>query len=160
MIKIMFVCHGNICRSPMAEFVFKNMVEKKGMVNEFYVASSATSTEEIGNPVYLLARRKLMEHNISCEGKHSVQLRKEDYEQYDYIVAMDQKNIKNIFRIIKKEDSDKKVYKLLDFTDNSKDIADPWYSGDFDTTYNEIVEGCKWILDFIVKKELVVDYIE
>lgn len=160
MIKIMFVCHGNICRSPMAEFVFKNIVEKKGMVNEFYIASSATSTEEIGNPVYLLARRKLMEHNISCEGKHSVQLRKEDYEQYDYIVAMDQKNIKNIFRIIKKEDSDKKVYKLLDFTDNSKDIADPWYSGDFDTTYNEIVEGCKWMLDFIVKKELVADYIE
>lgn len=156
MIKVMFVCHGNICRSPMAEFIFKNMSEKKGMTNDFYIVSSATSTEEIGNAVYLLAKRKLMEHNISCEGKHSVQLRKEDYDKYDYIVAMDQKNIRNIFKIIK-EDSDKKVYKLLDFTNNPKDIADPWYSGDFETTYNEIVEGCKGLLDFIAEKELVID---
>lgn len=153
MIKIMFVCHGNICRSPMAEFIFKNMVENKGMLNEFYIASSATSTEEIGNSVYPPTRRKLMEHNISCEGKHSVQFRKDDYEKYDYIVAMDQRNITNIIRIIN-EDSDKKVYKLLDFSNNSKDIADPWYSGDFDTTYDEICEGCKKLLDFISSKNI------
>lgn len=153
MIKIMFVCHGNICRSPMAEFVFKNMVENKGMLNKFYIASSATSAEESGNSVYPPARRKLMEHNIFCEGKHSVQFRKEDYKKYDYIVAMDQRNIANIFRIIN-EDSDKKVYKLLDFTNNSKDIADPWYSGDFDTTYDEICEGCKRLFDFISSKNI------
>ncbi|MFW2491842.1 low molecular weight protein-tyrosine-phosphatase [Clostridium chromiireducens] len=148
MIKVMFVCHGNICRSPMAEFIFKNMVKQKGMTDNFYIASCATSTEEIGNSVYPPARRKLMEHNISCEGKRSVQLRKEDYNKFDYLVAMDQKNMRNIFKIIK-EDRKNKVYKLLDFTTIPKDIADPWYSGDFDTTYNEIYEGCRGLLDFI-----------
>ena len=148
MIKVMFVCHGNICRSPMAEFVFKNIVKERGISDEFNVASCATSTEEIGNSVYPPARRKLMEHNISCEGKRAVQLRKEDYNKYDYIIAMEQMNIRNIFRIIK-EDPDKKVYKLLDFTSNPKDIADPWYSGDFDTTYDEVYKGCKGLLDCI-----------
>lgn len=152
MIKVMFVCHGNICRSPMAEFIFKDLVEKKGMSDKFYIASCATSTEEIGSSVYSLARRKLMEHNISCEGKNSVQLKKEDYSKYGYFVAMDQRNIRNIFKIIK-EDPDKKVYKLLDFTSIPKDIADPWYSGDFDTTYNEICEGCKGLLDYIINSE-------
>lgn len=148
MIKVMFVCHGNICRSPMAEFIFKNMVKQKGMSDNFHIASCATSTEEIGNSVYPPARRKLMENNISCEGKRSVQLRKEDYNKFDYLVAMDQKNMRNIFKIIK-EDRENKVYKLLDFTTTPKDIADPWYSGDFDTTYNEIYEGCRGLLDFI-----------
>lgn len=152
MIKIIFICHGNICRSPMAEFVFKNMVKEKGMSDKFYIASCATSTEEIGNSVYPPARRNLIEHNISCEGKHSVQLRKEDYNKYDYLVAMDERNIRNIFKIIK-EDPKKKVYKLLDFTNISKDIADPWYSGDFDTTYNEIYEGCKGLLNHIINSE-------
>jgi protein-tyrosine phosphatase len=151
MIKVMFVCHGNICRSPMAEFVFKNMVKNKEMSKEFFIASSATSTEEIGNTVYPPARRKLKEHNISCDGKYALQLRKEDYDKYDYIVAMDQMNIKNLFRIIE-ADNDKKVYKLLDFTSNPKDIADPWYSGDFDTTYKEICEGCTGLLEFIINK--------
>lgn len=153
MIKVMFICHGNICRSPMAEFIFKNMVKEKGMSDKFYIASCATSTEEIGNSVYPPARRKLREHNISCEGKYSVQLRKEDYNKYDYLVAMDAKNIRNAFRIIK-EDPENKVYKLLDFTNNSKDIADPWYSGDFDTTYEEICQGCERLLDFIANKDL------
>ncbi|WP_297424844.1 low molecular weight protein-tyrosine-phosphatase [Clostridium sp.] len=150
MVKVMFVCHGNICRSPMAEFIFKHMVKEKKLSDEFYIASCATSMEEIGNSVYSPARRKLMEHNITCEGKRSVQFRKDDYNKYDYLVAMDQKNIKNIFKIIK-EDREKKVYKLLDFTNNPKDIADPWYSGDFDTTYNEIYEGCEMLLDYIIE---------
>lgn len=153
MIKVMFVCHGNICRSPMAEFIFKNMVGEKEMSNEFFIASCATSIEEIGNSVYPPARRKLIEHNISCEGKYAVQLRKEDYEKYDYIVAMDQRNIGNIFKIIK-EDTDSKVYKLLDFTNTPKDIADPWYSGDFDTTYREIHEGCKGLFNYISNKDI------
>lgn len=152
MIKVMFICHGNICRSPMAEFIFKDLVEKKGMSDKFYIASCATSTEEIGNSVYPPARRKLMEHNISCKGKHSVQLRKEDYNKYDYLVAMDERNIENLFKIVK-EDTEKKVYKLLDFTSIPKDIADPWYSGDFDTTYNEIYEGCKGLLNHIINSE-------
>ena len=152
MIKVMFVCHGNICRSPMAEYIFKNMVKEKGMLDNFYIASCATSTEEIGNSVYPPARRKLTEHNISCDGKRSVQLRKEDYNKFDYLVAMDQKNMRNIFKIIK-EDTEKKVYKLLDFTSTPKDIADPWYSGDFDTTYDEICKGCKGLLDFIINSE-------
>lgn len=152
MIKVMFICHGNICRSPMAEFIFKDIVEKKEMLDKFYIASCATSTEEIGNSVYPPARRKLMEHKISCEGKYSVQLRKEDYNEYDYLIAMDDRNIRNLIKIIK-EDPEKKVYKLLDFTSIPKDIADPWYSGDFDTTYNEIYEGCKELLDYIINSE-------
>ena len=154
MIKIMFVCHGNICRSPMAEFVFKDLIKKKGLDGHFFIASSATSTEEIGNPVYPPARKELKEHNISCEGKYSIQLRTDDYEKYDYIIAMEQFNIRNILRIIK-EDSEKKVFKLLDFTKNPKDIADPWYTGDFDITYKEILEGCKELLHYIIEKKQI-----
>lgn len=154
MIKIMFVCHGNICRSPMAEFVFKDLVKKKGLEEKFFISSSATSTEEIGNSVYPPARKKLKEHNISCEGKYSIQLRAADYEKYDYIIAMEQVNIRNIFKIIK-EDNEKKVFKLLDFTKNPKDIADPWYTGNFDITYKEILEGCNELLHYIVGKKLL-----
>jgi protein-tyrosine phosphatase len=154
MIKIMFVCHGNICRSPMAEFVFKDLVNKKGLEEKFFITSSATSTEEIGNSVYSPARKVLKEHNISCEGKRSTQLTAKDYEKYDYIVAMEQYNIKNISRIIKK-DSENKIFKLLDFTKNPRDIADPWYTGDFDTTYNEILEGCCELLHYIIDKKIL-----
>ncbi|WP_160691020.1 low molecular weight protein-tyrosine-phosphatase [Clostridium sp. C2-6-12] len=153
MIKIMFVCHGNICRSPMAEFIFKDLVKKKGVEDKFFITSSATSTEEIGNTVYPPARKKLKEHNISCEGKKSIQFESKDYEKYDYIIAMEQFNIKNILRIIK-EDHKNKVFKLLDFTKNPRDIDDPWYTGNFDITYKEIYEGCSELLDYVINKRL------
>lgn len=145
MIKVLFVCHGNICRSPMAEFVFKDMVKKAGSANQFYIASAATSTEEIGNPVHPGTRRKLKEFGISTEGKYAVQLRKSDYDRYDYLIGMDDWNIRNMMRILK-SDPEKKVCKLLDFTDHPRDIADPWYTGNFDRTYDDIKEGCEALL--------------
>ena len=151
MVKVLFVCHGNICRSPMAEFVFKNMVKEEGIEELFYIASSATSTEEIGNQVYPPAKKKLMEYGISCEEKRAVQLKKSDYDKYDYIIAMEQFNIRNMLRIIK-DDPNSKVCRLLDFTDNPKDIDDPWYTGDFQTTYNEILKGCTCLLNHIKEK--------
>lgn len=151
MIKIIFVCHGNICRSPMAEFIFKDLIKKEKLEKEFFISSAATSTEEIGNPVYPPAKRKLELHNINCDEKRAVQLKYEDYEKYDYIIGMENINIKNILRIVKK-DNESKVFRLMDFTDNKKDIDDPWYTGDFDITYNEIEEGCKALLKFITNR--------
>ena len=145
MIKVLFICHGNICRSPMAEFVMKDLVKKAGLEKEFFIASAATSTEEIGNPVYPPARRRLAQAGISCDGKYAVQLTKKDYEKYDYIIGMEQVYIKNIMRIVG-EDPQKKVYRLLDFTGQPGDIADPWYSGDFDTTYEQVLAGCEGLL--------------
>ncbi|WP_455716373.1 low molecular weight protein-tyrosine-phosphatase [Anaerosporobacter sp.] len=148
MIKVLFICHGNICRSPMSEFVFKNMVKKEGLEDQFIIASSATSTEEIGNPVHPGTRKRLQKEGISTSGKYAVQLRKEDYDKYDYLLGMDSYNIKNIYRIIGKEDP-VKVRRLLSFTDRERDIADPWYSGNFDETYNDIVEGCEAFLKYL-----------
>lgn len=145
MIKVLFICHGNICRSPMAEFVMKDLVKKAGLEKEFFIASAATSTEEIGNPVYPPARRRLAQAGISCDGKHAVQLTKKDYEKYDYIIGMEQVNIRNIMRIVG-DDPQKKVYRLLDFTGQPGDIADPWYTGDFDTTYEQVLAGCEGLL--------------
>ena len=150
MIKIMFVCHGNICRSPMAEYVLKDMVKKIGLEDQFYIASSATSTEEIGNPVHRGTRKKLAEYGISPDGKYAVQFRKLDYEDYDYIVAMDSNNLRNLMRIIG-SDKDIKVSRLLDFTDRPGDIADPWYTGNFDDTYEDVKEGCDALLDHILR---------
>lgn len=144
MIRIMFVCHGNICRSPMAEFVLKDMVKKLGISEEFQIASSATSREEIGNPVHPGTRKKLQEYGISTAGKYAVQLTKKDYETYDYIIPMDSWNVRNINRITG-TDSLEKVKKLLDFADGG-DIADPWYTGNFDDTYRDVVAGCKALL--------------
>jgi protein-tyrosine phosphatase len=129
----------------MAEFVMKNLVKKAGLEKEFFIASAATSTEEIGNPVYPPARRRLAQAGISCDGKHAVQLTKKDYEKYDYIIGMEQVNIRNIMRIVG-DDPQKKVYRLLDFTGQPGDIADPWYSGDFDTTYEQVLAGCEGLL--------------
>lgn len=149
MIKIMFVCHGNICRSPMAEFVLKDMVEKRGQGEKFYICSSATSTEEIGSGVHRGTREKLKQYGISTEGKRAIQLKKQDYEKYDYILAMDAANVRNIKRIVG-EDVENKVHLLLSFAGKNRDIADPWYTGDFDKTYDDIVEGCEAFLKEIL----------
>ena len=145
MIKILFVCHVNICRSPMAEFVMKDLVNKKGMADQFEIASAATSTEEIGNPVYPPAKRKLKEHGISCEGKTARQMTKADYAYYDYIIAMDSFNLRNMTRFAG-NDPDNKVSLLMDFTNRPGDVADPWYTDDFDVTWNDVYEGCVGIL--------------
>lgn len=143
-IKILFVCHGNICRSPMAEFVMRDMIKKCGLDGKIVTASAATSTEEIGNPVHSGTRRKLREHGISTDGKYAVQLTKSDYDKYDYLIGMDSANIRNMKRIT---GGDEKIVRLLDLTDEPRDVADPWYTGDFDTTYNDIVKGCKVLLE-------------
>ncbi len=152
MYKIMFVCHGNICRSPMAEFIFKDMVRKQGREDEFLIRSSATSTEEIwgdrGNPVYPPARRELKRHGISCEGKTAVQLKKSDYDKYDIFAAMDSRNIRNI-GLIFGSDPDGKVHKLMDFTDRKGDVADPWYTDNFEVAYNDIYDGCRALLEWV-----------
>lgn len=143
--KILFVCHGNICRSPMAEFVMKDIVRNAGLEHEFEIASAATSREEIGNPVYPPTKRILKEHGISCDGKTSRQITINDYNYYDYIVAMDQNNLRNLKKIIG-DDPQKKVSLLMDYTDRPADVADPWYTGDFNTTWNDVVEGCMGLL--------------
>ncbi len=150
MVKILFVCHGNICRSPMAEFIFKDLVEKAGMENEFYIASAATSSEEIwngvGNPIYPPAEAELKLHGLSGEGKRAIRLVKSDYDKYDYIIGMENVNIKNMYRILG-GDKDKKLYKLLEFTGSDGDISDPWYSGDFKKAYSDIKTGCEGLLN-------------
>ena len=150
MIKILFVCHGNICRSPMAEFVLKDMVKKRGIEDRFYIASAATSTEEIGNGVHYGTRNKLAQYSISVKGKRAVQLKKADYDNYDYIIGMDEWNMRNMLRIVR-SDPEHKLYKLLDFSGSGRDVADPWYTGDFDVTYDDITEGCTALLDEISK---------
>lgn len=154
MINIMFVCLGNICRSPMAEFLFRDMVNKKGLGNNFHIASSATSTEEIGNPVHHGTRNKLKEHGISTEGKYAVQLTKKDYDKYDYLIGMEERNIINMHKIVG-SDPKHKIKRLLDFTLEGRDIADPWYTGNFDQTYNDIYEGCEALLDHILKNSII-----
>ena len=152
MTKIMFVCHGNICRSPMAEFIFKDLINQQGIEHNFFVSSSATSTEEIwgdiGNPVYPPAREELKKHGISCEGKRAVQLKKSDYNKYDLLVAMDSMNIRNIGRIFG-SDPDNQVHKLMDDTERKGDVADPWYSGKFDVAYRDIYDGCVALLEVL-----------
>lgn len=148
MIKILFVCHGNICRSPMAEFVMKDIIQKEGKSTQYYVASAATSFEEIGNPVHPGTRNKLRQVGISTEGKYAVHLERTDYQKYDFLIGMDSWNMKNIMRIIG-SDPDNKVYKLLDFTAHPADIDDPWYTHDFDTTYREVLEGCQALWEYV-----------
>lgn len=148
MIKILFVCHGNICRSPMAEFVMKDLVRKAGRAAEFSIVSAATSTEELGNPVYPPARRMMAAHGIDCTGKTARQLRKADYAQYDYLIGMDQANFRNMQRMCG-GDPDGKIHLLLDFTDRPGQVADPWYTGDFQATWEDVLEGCEGLLRHI-----------
>ena len=145
MIRILFVCHGNICRSPMAEFVMKDMVQRAGLAEQFHIESAATSTEELGNPVYPPARRKLSEHGISCAGKTARQMRREDYDRYDLLIGMDGANLRNMRRICG-GDPDGKISLLLDYTDRPGEVADPWYSGDFDATWRDVNAGCQGLL--------------
>ena len=129
----------------MAEFLLRDMVNKQGRGGEFYIRSAATSAEEIGNPVHYGTRKKLAEHGISCEGKTAVQLTRGDYDKYDYIIAMDEMNTRNIMRIIK-SDPKHKVSLFLDFAGEHRSIADPWYTGNFDETYNDVLKGCRALL--------------
>ena len=182
MIRVLFVCHGNICRSPMAEFVLKDLVKKAGLEDQFSIASAATSTEEIGNPVYPPARRKLAQHGISCEGKRARQLQREDYEDWDLLIGMDQANIRNMRRICG-GDPDGKVHLLMEYAGGRKEpprehseagragrgearersefspqaeteknglcfdeVADPWYTGDFEATWQDVLSGCQGLL--------------
>ena len=145
MIKILFICHGIICRSPMAEFVMKGLVKKAGLASQFYIESAATSREEIGNPVYPPARRKLAEHGISCDGHAARQLTNADYENYDLLIGMDSANLRNMHRICG-GDPDGKLHLLMDYTDCSHDVADPWYTGDFEATWQDVLAGCQGLL--------------
>ncbi|EOT24641.1 hypothetical protein C805_02853 [Eubacterium sp. 14-2] len=149
MIKILFICHGNICRSPMAEFVLKDMVTKQGIADEFYIASAATSMEEIGNPVHHGTRSRLAQEGISTAGKYAVRMERSDYRKYDYIIGMDRWNYKNMLRITG-NDKEHKLSLLLDYTDHPGDVADPWYTGDFEQTYKDVAAGCKGLLDKIL----------
>ena len=150
MTKILFVCHGNICRSPMAEFLMKELVCEKGLQNEFYIESAATSTEEIGNGVYPPVKRILKARGIDCSAKHARQMTRADYDKFDYIVCMDERNLRNMGYIA--IDSKNKYSRLLDYTNDPHDVADPWYSGDFATTEREVQQGCEALLNHILGK--------
>ena len=148
MVKILFVCLGNICRSPMAEFVMKKLVEEAGLSNCVYVESAATSAEEIGNPVYPPARRELLKHGIDCTGKAARQLRRRDYPQFDLLIGMDRANLRAMQRICG-GDPEHKMRLLLDFIPRGGEVADPWYTGDFETTWQDVEEGCRGVLENI-----------
>ena len=145
MIKVLFICHGNICRSPMAEFVMKDLAKKAGLGERLHIKSAATSREEIGNPVYPPARRKLAEHGISCGGHAARQLTNADYEKYDLLIGMDSDNLRNMYRICG-GDFTSKLHLLMDYTDRPGDVADPWYTGDFEATWQDVLEGCQGLL--------------
>lgn len=145
MTKILFVCLGNICRSPMAEFVLKDIVRRRGMEAQFYIDSAATSTEEIGNGVHYGTRQKLAQQGIPCEGHRAVQMTRTDYDKYDYLIGMDDANVRNMMRIAG-GDPQGKISKLLDFAGISRSIADPWYTSNFDETYRDVVAGCEGLL--------------
>lgn len=152
MTRILFVCHGNICRSPMAEFILKDKAAACGLEDCFTIASAATSREEIGNPVYPPARRELARHGISCAGKRAVQVRPADYGAYDLLIVMDGQNLRNLLRITG-DDRDGKIHRLMDFTMRPGDVADPWYTDDFETCYRDIAEGCEGLLRQIGNKK-------
>ena len=149
--KIMFICHGNICRSPMAEFIMKAMLKEQGFEKQISVSSCAVSAEEIGNPVYPPARRELAKHGISCDGKYAIQLKKQDYDQYDLFIVMDDQNLFHLCRIFP-SDPEHKVHKLLEYAGSSGNVADPWYTGDFSKAYEDIQKGCAGLFNTICTK--------
>ena len=146
--RIMFVCHGNICRSPMAEFIMKRIVDERGLSGRYYIASSATSTEEIGNPVYPPAMAELMKHGIRCTGKRSVQLQRSDADRYDLFIGMDEANIRNMRRILG-EGAYGRIHKMMSFTGSDNDVSDPWYFGGFDKTYDDCYAACSALFDLL-----------
>lgn len=148
MIKILFVCHGNICRSPMAEFIMKELVKKAGLADKFRIASAATSTEEIGNPVYPPARRKLAEHGIGCAGKTARQITVGDYHEYDLLIGMDNANMRNMNRVFG-GDPEGKLKMLMDYTSRPGEVSDPWYTDNFERAYTDIHEGCSGLLSYL-----------
>ena len=152
MVKILFVCHGNICRSPMAEFVMKDLVQRAGAAARFDIASAATSSEELGNPVYPPARRKLAEHGIGCAGKTARRLTADDYDDYDLLIGMDDANLRNMRRLFG-GDPDGKCQLLLSYTGSARGVADPWYTRDFDATWNDVYAGCKALLEQLLRKK-------
>ena len=149
--KLLFVCHGNICRSPMAEFIMKDLVKKAGLESQFRIESAATSREEIGNPVYPPARRKLAEHGISCEGHAARQLANRDYDEYDLLIGMDQANLRDMYRICC-GDYAEKMSLLMDYTARPGNVADPWYTEDFEATWQDVLAGCQGLLKELTKE--------
>ncbi len=151
MIKIMFVCHGNICRSPMAEFVFKDIIKRENKEDLFKISSSATSNEEIGNPVHRGTVNKLAQYGVGCAGKRAVRLQRADYNEYDLFIGMDSYNLVNMLRIFG-DDRDKKIRSMLEFVGSTRDVADPWYTGDFDKTYDDIKSACEALYDYLKQR--------
>ena len=151
MVKILFVCHGNICRSPMAEFIMKDLVKKAGLEGQFHIESAATSAEEIGCPVYPPARRKLAEHGIDCAGKTARRLQSRDYDRFDLLIGMDRANLRNMGRVCG-GGRDGKLRLLMEFAGRpGGEVADPWYTGDFETTWRDVLAGCQGLLDSLAK---------
>lgn len=151
MIRILFVCLGNICRSPMAEFVLKDMVKKAGLASGFHIESAAVSAEELGNPVYPPARRELAAHGISCQGKTARLMTRADYDRFDLLVCMDSANLRRMERICG-GDPQGKMSRLLDHTAYPGDVADPWYTGDFSRTWQDVEIGCRALLEKLREK--------
>ena len=148
MIKIIFLCHGNICRSPMAEFVMKDIIEKAGLSSEYVIVSAATSREEIGNDIHSGTKRVLKEHGIPFESRQARQITKADYDEFDYLVAMDYENLHNIARIVG-NDKNGKVKLLMEFAGERREVADPWYTRNFEVTYNDVNKGCMSLFSFL-----------
>ena len=151
MIKILFVCHGNICRSPMAQFVLQHMVDTRGLTDRFHIDSAATSTEEIGNGIHYGTMSIFRQYNIPCTGHRARQMTKRDYVQYDYLIGMDDANIRNMIRIVG-GDPEHKIHKLLEYAGSSRAIADPWYTGEFAVTYADVLEGCEAFLESLLSQ--------
>lgn len=151
MLSIMFVCHGNICRSPMAEFVMKDIVRKTGLESEILVESAATSTEEIGNDIHRGTRQKLTKENIPFTQRSARQITSDDYQKFDYLIGMDDENIFNMRRRWN-NDPENKIFLLLEFAGKTREITDPWYTGNFENTYSDIVEGCNGLMKKILKR--------